>query len=65
MDEIKSVRVRRTDIKSGTLDIRVTIYEDKHTFGADDRIVDGYNNDKPVWIETTYKKKGLFNSIRI
>lgn len=60
MDEIKSVRVRRTDIKSGTLDIRVTIYEDKHTFGADDRIVDGYNNDKPVWIETTYKKKGLY-----
>ena len=65
MDEIKSVRVRRTDIKSGTLDIRVTIYADKHTFGADDRIVVGvYNPFKPdakvVWIETTYKKKGLY-----
>ena len=60
MDEIKSVRVRRTDIKSGTLDIKVIIYSEKHTFGADERIVAGYNNDKPVWIETTYKKKGLY-----
>ena len=60
MKEIKSVRVRRSDIKSGTLDIKVTIYEEKHTFGADERIVTGTNNDRPVWIATTYKKKDLY-----
>jgi hypothetical protein len=60
MKEIKSVRVRRRDMNSGTLDIKVTLYEEKHTFGADERIVAGYNNDKPVWIETTYKKKDSY-----
>ena len=60
MKEIKSVRVRRRDMNSGTLDIKVTIYEEKRTFGADERIVAGYNNDKPVWIETTYKKKDSY-----
>ena len=47
-------------MNSGTLDIKVTIYEEKRTFGADERIVAGYNNDKPVWIETTYKKKDSY-----
>jgi hypothetical protein len=60
MKEIKSVRVRRSDIKSGTLDIKVTIYEERRTFGADERILVGYNNDRPVWIETTYKKKDIY-----
>jgi hypothetical protein len=60
MKEIKSVRVRRTNVKSGTLDIKVTLYEDKRTFGADDRVLVGFNNDRPVWIETTYRLKGIF-----
>jgi hypothetical protein len=60
MKEIKSVRVRRSDVKSGTLDIKVTLYEDKRTFGADDRVLVGFNNDRPVWNETTYRLKGIF-----
>ena len=60
MDEIKSVRVRRNDINSGTLDIRVVIFKQNHTFGADERVLVGYNNDRPVWIETTYKKTGSY-----
>ena len=60
MKEIKSVRVRRNDVNSGTLDIKLTIYSDNHTFGADDRVLVGYNNDRPVWKETTYKKTGSY-----
>ena len=60
MKEIKSVRVRRTDINSSTLDIKVTISLNSHTFGADDIILVGINNDKPIWIETTYKKKDFY-----
>ena len=65
MDEIKSVRVRRNDINSGSLDIRVVIFKQNHTFGADERVVAGiYNPYKPdakkVWIETTYKKTGSY-----
>jgi len=60
MKEIKSVRVRRSNVKSGTLDIKVTLYEDRHTFGVDDRVLVGFNNDRPVWIETTYRLKGIF-----
>ena len=60
MKEIKSVRVRRTDINSSTLDIKVTISLNSHTFAADDIILVGINNDKPVWIETTYKKKDFY-----
>jgi hypothetical protein len=65
MDEIKSVRVRRNDINSGSLDIRVVIFKQNHTFGADERVVAGiYNPYKPdakkVWIETTYKKTGAY-----
>ena len=63
-------------MNSGTLDIKVTIYEEKRTFGADERIVVGINlasisnsttilevaqlNAKIVWKETTYKKNGLY-----
>ena len=60
MKEIKSVRVRKSNIKSGTLDIKVTLYEDKRTFGADEMILVGYNNDRPVWTSMSYKKNGLF-----
>lgn len=60
MKEIKSVRVRRNDVNVGTLDIKVTIYEENHTLSADERILVGFNNDKPVWIATTYKKTGLY-----
>lgn len=60
MDEIKSVRVRRNDINSGTLDIKVSIYKQNQTFGADERVLVGYNNDRPVWMETTYKKTGSY-----
>lgn len=60
MKEIKSVRVRKSNIKSGTLDIKVTLYEDKRTFGADEMILVGYNSDRPVWIQTTYKKTGIY-----
>jgi hypothetical protein len=59
MKEIKSVRVRKTNVKSGTLDIKVTLYEDKR-IGADDRVLVGFNNDRPVWIQTTYRLKGIF-----
>ena len=62
MKEIKSVRVRRNDVVVGTLDIKVTIYSDNHTFGADERVLVGYNNDRPVWIETTYKKTGSYKN---
>jgi hypothetical protein len=65
MDEIKSVRVRRNDINSGSLDIRVVIFKQNHTFGADERVVAGiYNPYKPdakkVWMETIYKKTGAY-----
>lgn len=60
MKEIKSVRVRRRDVKYGTLDIKVTIYEEKRTFGADERVLVGTNNDRPIWIATTYRKKDLY-----
>jgi hypothetical protein len=60
MKEIKSVRIRRRDLNSGTLDIKVTIYEERRTFGADERILVGTNNDRPVWIATTYRKKDIY-----
>jgi hypothetical protein len=65
MDEIKAVRVRRNDINSGTLDIRVAIFKQNRTFGPDERVVVGvYNPLKPdgkkVWMETTYKKTGPY-----
>ena len=60
MKEIKSVRVRRRDVNYGTLDIKVTIFEEKNTFKADERILVGTNNDRPVWIATTYRKKDLY-----
>jgi hypothetical protein len=65
MDEIKAVRVRRNDINSGTLDIRVAIFKQNRTFGPDERVVVGvYNPLKPdgkkIWMETTYKKTGPY-----
>jgi LAS superfamily LD-carboxypeptidase LdcB len=65
MDEIKAVRVRRNDINSGTLDIRVAIFKQNRLFGPEERIVVGvYNPLKPdgkkVWMETTYKKTGPY-----
>ena len=65
MDEIKAVRVRRNDINSGTLDIRVAIFKQNRTFGPEERVVVGvYNPLKPdgkkVWMETTYKKTGTY-----
>lgn len=60
MKEIKSVRIRRRDLNSGTLDIKVTIYEERRTFGADERILVGTNNDRQVWIATTYRKKDIY-----
>lgn len=60
MNEIKSVRVRRNDINSGTLDIKVSIYKQNHIFGTDERVLVGYNNDRPIWKETTYKKTGSY-----
>jgi LAS superfamily LD-carboxypeptidase LdcB len=60
MKEIKSVRVRRRDVKYGTLDIKVTIFEEKNTFKADQRVVMGTNNDRPIWMGVYYPKKGLY-----
>lgn len=60
MKEIKSVRVRKTNVKSGTLDIKVTLYEDRRTFGVDNRVLVGLNNDRPVWTETTYRMSGIY-----
>jgi LAS superfamily LD-carboxypeptidase LdcB len=60
MKEIKSVRVRRRDVKYGTLDIKVTIFEEKHTFKAEQRVVMGTNNDRPIWMGVYYPKKGLY-----
>jgi hypothetical protein len=62
MDEIKAVRVRRSDVNVGTLDIKVTIYSENRTFGPDERIVVGFNNDRPVWIATTYKKTASYKN---
>ena len=63
MDEIKAVRVRRNDINSGTLDIRVAIFKQSRTL--DERVVVGFYNPlkpdgKKVWMETTYKKTGPY-----
>ena len=60
MKEIKSVRIRKRNIKTGTLDIKVTLYSETHTFGPDDRILIGVNNDNPVWVLTKYKKSGIY-----
>ena len=57
MKEIKSVRVRKSNIKSGTLDIKVTLSEDKHTFGANEMVLVGTNNGNVVWQEARYKIK--------
>jgi hypothetical protein len=58
MDEIKSVRVRRSDTKSDSLDIKVTLYKE----GRNEVLVGGFNNDRPVWIITSYKKSGIFKN---
>ena len=60
MKEIKSVRVRKNSINSGRLDIKVTLFEDNNTFSADERILVGINNDRPVWPQTRYKKTGIY-----
>jgi hypothetical protein len=60
MKEIKSVRIRKRHINTGTLDIKVTLSENKNTFGSDDRILVGTNNDRVIWLQTTYKKSGLY-----
>lgn len=60
MELIKSVRVRQNDIKSGSIDIKVSLYENKRTFGADEIILAGINNGYPVWSQLTYKKSGLY-----
>ncbi len=60
MKEIKSVRVRKRNIKSGVLDIKVILYEDRNIFSSDDRVLVGYNNDRPVWIESKYSKSGIY-----
>jgi hypothetical protein len=36
MKEIKSVRLRKTNDNIGSLDIKVTLYEDKKTFGSNE-----------------------------
>lgn len=59
MKEIKSVRVRKVNIKSGALDIKVTIYEDKHIFGANEYVLIGTSNGSIIWPETKYKIKGV------
>ena len=58
MKEIKSVRVRKTNVKSGTLDIKVTLSENKRTFAADEMVLIGTNNGNIVWQEAKYKIKG-------
>ena len=57
MKEIKSVRVRKRNIKSGSLDIKVTLYEDKNTFGSNDMILIGLNNGSIIWQKAIYKIK--------
>jgi len=57
MKEIKSVRVRKTNVKSGTLDIKVTLSENKRTFAADEMVLIGTNNGNIVWQEAKYKVK--------
>lgn len=59
MELIKSVRVRRSDIKSGSLDIKLSLYENKRTFSADEIILTGISNGYTIW-ELTYKKSGLY-----
>jgi hypothetical protein len=59
MELIKSVRVRRSDIKSGSLDIKVSLYENKRTFSADEIMLTGLSNGYTIW-ELTYKKSGLY-----
>jgi hypothetical protein len=60
MKEIKSVRLRKTNDSIGTLDIKVTLYEDKKTFGSNERVLIGTNNSNPIWLLTRYKKGGIF-----
>lgn len=57
MKEIKSVRVRKRNIKSVSLDIKVTLYEDKHIFGSNDMILIGLNNGSIIWQKAIYKIK--------
>ena len=64
MKEIKSVRLRKTNDNNGVLDIKVTLYEDNHTFGMDERVLVGMNNDYPIWLMCRYKKGGLFMAPR-
>jgi hypothetical protein len=62
--EIKSVRVRKSNISSGTLDIRVAIYEDNQSRNEEgklvfnNRVLIGFdnNNNKIVWTKTNYSK---------
>jgi hypothetical protein len=63
MKEIKSVRVRKTNVKSGTLDIKVSLYENKRTFAADEMVLVGTNNGNIVWQEARYKIKNTTEPI--
>ena len=61
--EIKSVRVRKSNTNSGTLDIRVAIYEDNQSRNEEgklvfnNRVLIGFDNsNKIVWTKTNYSK---------
>lgn len=58
--EVKSVRVRKRNINTGSLDIKVVLSEEINKSGANDIILIGFNNDRVVWQKTTYSKSGLY-----
>lgn len=57
MNEIKSVRIRKKSLNYGSLDIKVTLYED-----VDNIIVNGTNNGNIVWKNLIYKRNGIYSN---
>ena len=60
MEELKSVRLRKSNIKSGNLDIKVTVYNNSDT---NEIIINGTNNSRIVWKEVRYSKIGIYSNM--
>jgi hypothetical protein len=63
MKEIKSVRLRKTNDNIGSLDIKVTLYEDKKNIS--ERVLIGTNNSNSIWLSTRYKKVVYLKSLQM
>lgn len=57
MKEIKSVRIRKRNLNYGSLDIKVSLYEDGNNI-----ILNGSNANNIVWKSLSYKRNGIYSN---